>query len=217
VTEELNGQQPPYAEHGPQGQDVPPECMHKYVTGADGAVYCQKCGTLLYDTMFQPYRSSSSGAASEQKSPSYRPWLILALVVVLAVTAGVGWKFVTRRPSAIASGEQPSAIDISREPEQIANDGKLLYKRGDGLTIISLANYRIWGKALCVRAYAGFNKGSTGFPIDLGIAWGDVAKSDYNKFVKISHSNDEVANQWLMFKSIGQNSVKPLAQAHLRT
>lgn len=199
VTEELDGRQPPYAEQGPQGQGTPPECMHKYVTGADGAVYCQKCGTILYDTMFQPYQPPSSLDVSREKS--YRPWLIVALVIVLAVTAVVGWKFVTRRPSAIASGEQPSVIDVSREPVQIANDGKLLYKRGDGLQIISLANYSIWGKALCVRAYAGYDKGSTGFPLDLGVAWGDVARSDYRKYVSIGFSNDEVANQWLMFKT----------------
>ena len=200
MTEEPHGQQPPYAEQNVYGQGAPVECIHKYVTGADGAVYCQKCGTILYDTMFQVYNSPSSSAAPEPKRPGYWPLLVFAMVIVIAVSALLGWKFATRRPEAVASGDKASVIDTSREPEQVNGDGTVLYRRGDGVTINSLASYRIWGKALCVRAYAGFGKGSSGFPIDLGIAWGDVAGSDYHKFVTFHFSDDEVANQWLMFK-----------------
>ena len=190
----------PYSEQNAYGQGAQAVCIHKFVTGADGAVYCQKCGTVLHDTMFQNSNYLSTRPVPEPKRPNYWPVLILAMVVVLAVSAFLGWKFITRRPAAVASVDKAPVIDISREPEQLGGGSRVLYRRGDGLSISSLSTYRIWGKALCVRAYAGFDKGSSGFPIDLGIAWGNVAKSDYHKFVNFSFSNDESANQWLMFK-----------------
>jgi REP element-mobilizing transposase RayT len=121
-------------------------------------------------------------------------------VVVIALVAVLGWKYSSRRPEAVALGEQASVIDMSREPEQVDTAHKVLNTNADKVSVSSLTTYRIWAKAICVRAYAGYDRGSSGFPIDLGLAWGDVGKSDYKKYVSMHFSNDEATNQWLMFQ-----------------
>jgi len=215
VTEDTNGQRPPDVEPGsgygsPQG-----ECLHKFVTGADGAVYCQKCGTVLYDSMFPASGPGPVTTAPEQKSTSYRWWLILAAAVVIALVAVLGWKYSTKRPEALASGEQASAIDLSKDPEQVDTAHKVLHVNADKVSISSLTTYRIWAKAICVRAYAGFDRGSTGFPIDLALAWGDVANSDYAKYVTMHFSNDEATNQWLMFNMKSEDT--PWTEAYFES
>lgn len=183
----------------PGGQ---PECIHKYVTRADGTVTCEKCGSVLRTGGFEAYNSYArpSPVQPARASSPWR-WVIIAGVIALAVVAVLGWKYSTRHGTPVAVGDKPETIDLSYEPVQ-TDPGKnfLVLSRGDGLTIVTRAKYKIWGKVVGVRHFAGFDKAATGFPIDLGLAWGDVGKSDFDKYVNFYFSNDEKYNQWLMYK-----------------
>jgi hypothetical protein len=179
------------------------DCMHKYITAPDGTASCQKCGAVLRSSNFEAYNAylpQQAGTASSAGMSPRRRWLIVAGVVALAFVGILAWRYSYRHGPPVASAGKGEVIDLANEPIQTDIARRvLLVNRPDGLTIIPRANYKISGKVLCVRHYAGFDNASTGFPIDLGLAWGDVGKADYSRDVKFYFSNDEKANQWLMF------------------
>lgn len=186
----------------PQGGQVEQaDCLHKYVTGADGAVYCEKCGSVLKDNYaFQSYRPSRP-AVPAKKAFSGRTLVALIAIAIVIVAGVVAWSLMGKRPAPVASVDKPEVINLSNEPIQdLISQNEVIYKREDGMSYNPLASYKIWAKVLGVRSYAGYGKGSSGFPIDLALTWGDVAKSDYEKYVSFHFSSDYSANQWLMFQ-----------------
>lgn len=175
-------------------------CCHDYVTGADGSVYCRNCGAVLRTGAYDAYRSQRAAAPPERH---FRHWglVVLAGVIVLAVVGFLGWSYATRRPAPVASADPPETIDLANEPvQQNIADPQPIYNRADGMYFMPGARYKIWAKVLGVRVFAEHDKGETGFPIDLGLAWGDVGKADYEKYVDIRFSKEYSANQWLMFQ-----------------
>jgi hypothetical protein len=189
---------------GPQGQASESTCYHKFITGADGAVYCQKCGAVLSRGTYGNYRASQ-----ERKSAGTRPrhtaLLVLVVLVVLAAVGISAFIYFNRGPAPVPSAEKPQMIDLGAEPVQVEQGGPMvLTTRTDGMTINALAYYKIAGKVICVREYAPYGSGSSGFPIDLGLAWGDVGKADYDKYVRLGFSNEYAANQWLVYRYEGE-------------
>jgi hypothetical protein len=199
------GQQSGHGGYPQGGQVEQADCLHKYVTGADGAVYCEKCGSVLRDNYaFQSYRPSHQAPAT-RKGFDHWGWVALGAVALVIVAATAGWYFVHQRPAAVASTDRPEVINLASEPVQnnLTQD-QVIFKREDGTYYKPAAYYKIWAKAIGVRAYAGYGRGSSGFPIDLGLTWGDVAKSDYEKYVSFHFSSEYSANQWLMFQFKGE-------------
>ncbi|MFH1148949.1 MAG: hypothetical protein V1748_00585 [Actinomycetota bacterium] len=197
--------------HGQYSYGQPPDqqagqttCYHKFITGADGAVYCQKCGAVLSQGTYGTYRTSRDTQLAEPR-PRRTVLLVVVGAIVLLAAAGIAaWFYFNKGPAPVASGETAQVIDLGAEPAQGQPAGAvLLATRADGMTINALASYHIAGKVVCVREYAPFGSGSSGFPIDLGLAWGDVGKADYEKYVKLGFSNEYAANQWLMYRYEG--------------
>lgn len=177
-------------------------CLHRFVTGASGEAYCAKCGAVLRGSAREVY--GSRGSATQRRGPRHLGWLVLAGVVVLAIVGVFGWRFLTRRPAPIVSADAAQAIDLGIEPIQKTVDANpVLYTRSDGLTVRAFATYKIFAKVIGVRAWAAHDKASTGFPIDLALTWGDVAKSDYHKYVDFRFTDEYSANEWLMFQFRG--------------
>ncbi|MHB8895853.1 MAG: hypothetical protein ACYC99_11865 [Candidatus Geothermincolia bacterium] len=193
-----------YAPSEPVDQQT---CLHKFVASPGGAAYCAKCGAVLTGSPQSPYGSAVRGTSTRRGSMRWG-WLVLAGIVALAVVSVLAWKFMTKRPAPVVSAGTPQAIELSTEPVQIASTAnEILYKRGDGMIIRAFASYKMNAKVIGVRAWAPYDKASTGFPIDLALTWGDVAKSDYRKYVDFRFSNEYSANQWLMFQS--RSGVEP--------
>jgi hypothetical protein len=197
-----NNWQSQYGGYAP-GEPVDQQsCIHKFVSAPNGQAYCEKCGAVLRGGAGG--RGRSTGGAEARRGSIPWGWLVLAAVVVLAGAAVFGWKYATKRPAPIVSAAKPQVIDIAEEPVQIdVAKGTVLYKRSDGMTFPAFASYKINAKVIGVRAWAAHDKASTGFPIDLALTWGDVAKSDYHKYVDFHFTSDYLANQWLMFQFRG--------------
>jgi hypothetical protein len=175
-------------------------CMHRFVTGVDGSRYCQKCGAMLKGRAGDAYGTRGSQAAG-----SARRSMLIGIVVVVAIVAAVavgivGWKYFTRTPAPVASPEQARPFDLSAEPAQATYAKARLHAQPDGTAIYTLANYKIDARVIGVRAWAPYDHASSGFPIDLALTWGDVAKSDYHKYVDFHFTSDYSANQWLMYQ-----------------
>lgn len=193
----------------------PAECMHRYATRTDGSVACEKCGSVLHRwsgdaSGSRPLANEAYGAYAP--APAVDPdrtsfpwkWIAVAGVIALAIAGVLAWNFMHRPGIPVASGQSSQVIDLSMEPVQTEPAKQfLLLSRKDGLTLVTRARYRIAGKVVGVRHYAGFDNAATGFPIDLGLAWGDVGKSDFDRHVRFYFSNDEKHNQWLMYKYDG--------------
>jgi len=174
-------------------------CYHEYATGADGTVYCPKCGSVLRGSTYDNYRTHHD-ALPPDESFHHWGWIVLAGVVVIAIVVTLAWVNFSKRPTPIASPNGPETIELANEPLQssagTAGPGAV-YTRADGVTFIPLASYTIWAKVVGLRSYAGYDKGASGFPIDLALVWGDVAKSDYNKYVSFNFSDTSSTNEWL--------------------
>jgi len=184
-----------YAPGGPPDQNT---WFHRFITGADGRAHCSKCGAVLKDDArdaFLPPRENP------RTGSSYWAWIVVASVVVFAIVGVLGWRFVSRTPAPVGSADKPAVIGIGTEPVQTpADEDLVIYKRSDGMTFRALASYSIEAKVIGVRAWADYDKTSSGFPIDLALIWGEAGKSDYEKYVSFRFSTEYSANQWLIYQ-----------------
>jgi hypothetical protein len=174
-------------------------CMHRFVTGADGSQYCERCGALLKGGP-DPYGRGQPRATQSSGRLPVTVLIVALAVIAVVVVSVIGWRYVTRTPAPVESAEQAQPIDLATEPVQVSSANAELHQQPDGTAIVALASYKIYAKVIGVRTWAPYDHASSGFPIDLALTWGDVAASDYHKYVDFHFTTDYSANQWLMYQ-----------------
>jgi hypothetical protein len=126
---------------------------------------------------------------------------VLLVPVVLVLLVVLGFRFANRIPDAVASAERPVPMDINAEPVQTAvEDQQPLSEGPGGARVLPLAEYTISGKALGVKINRRYGEGDGLFPIDLALAWGLVAVSDYDRYLDYGFDNVWIYNQWLEYR-----------------
>lgn len=126
-------------------------------------------------------------------------FVIVPVAVVLLVVFAV--KFANRIPDPVPSTEKPGRIDVYAEPAQNAvENGEPLYRGPAGAEVRPLAEYAISAKVLGARINRRYGEGDGLFPIDLALAWGKVADSDYDDYLDYHFDNIWIYNQWLMYR-----------------
>ena len=121
------------------------------------------------------------------------------LIVVALVVMGV--KLSRRIPEPYASARSSRGIDTRVEPSQIAvDDARRLYAGPGGARADALARYNISAKVLGVHIDRRYGQEDSLFPIDLALAWGKVAGSDYDGYLDYHFDNIWIYNQWLEYQ-----------------
>ena len=128
-------------------------------------------------------------------------WIVVPVLLVVLVFFIV--KLVNRIPAPVASSTAASVIDLMSEPLQttVSDQTTPIYRGNQGGVITPIASYSISAKVLRVRVNLHFrDEGFSLFPIDVSLAWGKVAESDYNKYLSVSIEDFRIAQNTLEFQ-----------------
>ena len=122
-----------------------------------------------------------------------KTFIVLSLLCLSAIF--LYWKL-ENKPKPYSTEITSKAVNVLEDPTQILYESEtpLLFSKAGGFQVLAIAEYKISGKALAIKINGEYSDVHTPnksiYPIDIGLIWGDVAESDYDKYIKYHHKSD---------------------------
>lgn len=165
-------------------------CFHRFVQAPDGSTVCSKCGAVMPPVEVVPGPAGKRPLA--KRIVSDRAFVLLAVLIGAVLAAIFLPKVLGRVPAPEPSAEKPQVINLAQEPEQTMLEKHTLLTKGQGFTLLALARYRICARVMEKSVNGGYGPTMKNiYPIDVALAWGDFAITDYDRYLEYEYLEDK--------------------------
>jgi hypothetical protein len=150
-------------------------------------------------------------------------WLMIkgaAAFTALLLAASLVYVLFFRQstPEPLPSQGESVVIDVTADPVQFgADEGRVLYRRNGEFEIQSLASYSIQGRVLDISVNNSYEVEGSVFPVDVALAWGKIAETDYDRYMKYGFEKVPGENQWFTVTSGGASLPEGMSDDYIMT
>ncbi len=123
-----------------------------------------------YQPFYQPYQAYPMPYQVQKKKGGWVKWLVLGIVIVIAAVISVYFVYKGGSRRAIPGLSEPVQTQAQGQVKKVVN--------GYNVDITFLYSYSVDALVVHTKDYSGSGIGDKLSPLDLGLAWGDVAATN---------------------------------------